>query len=167
MNLKLILPVKKIQLNNKELCIPKLGLKHHKMLKDTKTPSEVLNTILTSIDENLTLAESKIVLFHILEFNGVISTFEYENKTYSVNDIFVVPTPEFSYKNKTYKFRPQKFGETFYSDKELLTTLCTTKEDFGKLPAFVHKWANELRNHIGINLGTKIVYNDQIEELFK
>lgn len=167
MNLNLILPLKKVIVNNKQLSIPKLGLKHHKLLKDVKTPEATLKIVLDEIDPNLTLSESRIVLFHLLEFNGRMnSTFEYKGKTFGINDIYVLPRPEYTYNGKTYKFREAKLGETFVSAKEVLTSLCTEEVDFGEMPAFVYKWADSLHKTIAIDLGDKIVYGDDIEELF-
>jgi hypothetical protein len=153
--------------NNKQLCIPKLGLKHHKLLKDVRSPEATIKIVLDEIDRNMTLSESKIVLFHILEFNGKMKdSFVYKNKTFGINDIYILPRPEFTYNNKLYQFREAKLDEKFVSAKDVLTSLCTRDVDFGEMPAFVYKWAESLNKTIAIDLGDKIVYGNDIEELF-
>ncbi|HHB0793444.1 TPA: hypothetical protein ACOA2N_003421 [Vibrio cholerae] len=167
MNLNLILPLKKVTINNKELCIRKLGLKHHKLLRDAKSPEETLKIVLDEINTDLTRSEAKLVLYHVLEFNGKIKkTFEYKGQTYSIDDIYILPRPEFTYQGKTYTFKEPSIDQRFFSAKDILETLCTEEVDFGNMPAFVYKWADELNKSIAIKLSDKIVYGDDIEELF-
>ncbi|WWS25273.1 hypothetical protein vBKpnAMK6_00319 [Klebsiella phage vB_Kpn_AM_K6] len=68
MNLNVILPIKKIVINEKTISIPKLGLKHHNLMKDVKGPDENMNLLLDSICPGLTAAESDIVVLHLLAF---------------------------------------------------------------------------------------------------
>ena len=49
--------MKTIQVNQKEIKIPKLGLKHHNMLKEVKSPEENLSLLINSIHPGLTPAE--------------------------------------------------------------------------------------------------------------
>lgn len=167
MNLNLILPLKKVKINDKILSIPKLGLRHHKLLRDAKSPEETLKIVLDEVDPTLSRSEAKLALYHVLEFNGKLKkSFDYKGKTYSIDDIYILPRPEFTYNGKTYKFREPKIDERFFSAKEVLSTLCTEDVDFGSMPAFVYKWADELNKSIAIDLSDKVVYGDDIEELF-
>ena len=45
------------------------------------------------------------------------------NKIYSINDVYILPTPKFTYQGKEYKFRDILPGEKFSTAKELLETL--------------------------------------------
>lgn len=168
MKLKIILPLKKININGKELVIPKLGLNYYEKLKEAKSPEETLKIVLDSVDKNLSFKEAHLVLLHLAEFNGKCNdTFEYNNKIYSINDVYILPTPKFTYQGKEYKFRDILPGEKFSTAKELLETLSLEKVDFGSMPAFVYKWADELGKSIAINLDDKVVYGDDILGLFQ
>ena len=67
MNLNLILPLKKVVLpiSNKEVSIPKMGLKHYNILKDVKGPDENLKLLIDSICPNLSPAEVDFVSIHL------------------------------------------------------------------------------------------------------
>ncbi len=90
MNLNVILPIKKIVINEKTISIPKLGLKHHNLMKDVKGPDENMNLLLDSICPGLTAAESDIVVLHLLAFNNRIKeTVVKDDFTYDLNKVYI------------------------------------------------------------------------------
>lgn len=158
MNLNLILPLKKIQVNQKEVKIPKLGLKHHNLLKDIKTPEENLFILIDSIHPGLTPAEIDFVSIHLLEFNGKIKNkVTKDNFEYDLSTLKIVQRLEFQFGGHTFKFRAPKHFESFGAiDKMLagcLESVDDQKEDvdFLKMPAFVKKWADDITNTIAID----------------
>lgn len=157
MNLNLILPLKKIKLQNKEISIPKLGLKHHNLIKDVRDMSENMNILLDSICPGLSAAESDIVSLHLLEFNGKLkSSVTIDDFTYNLNDIYICQRLEFQYQGKTFYFRAPERFETFTTIDKMLSKCFIKINDsnespnFLKMPAFVSKWADDITNTIAI-----------------
>lgn len=144
-------------MNQKEIKIPKLGLKHANMLKDVKSPEENLAKLINSIHPGLSPAEIDFVSIHLLEFNGKIKNkvvkdgFEYNISTLKISQRL-----EFQYGGHVFKFRaPNQFESFGAIDKMLagcLETVDGKKEDvdFMKMPAFVKKWADDISNTVSI-----------------
>lgn len=159
MNLNLILPLKKVVLpiSNKEVSIPKMGLKHYNILKDVKGPDENLKLLIDSICPNLSPAEVDFVSIHLLEFNGKIkSRKEIDGYTYDINDVYVCQRLEFQYQGNTFYFRaPGKF-EQFLTVSDMLSKCLLKVNDevkeinFLEMPAFVLKWANDIFTTLAI-----------------
>ncbi|WDS61741.1 hypothetical protein [Cronobacter phage vB_Cdu_VP8] len=160
MNLKIILPQKKINLNQREILIPKLGLKHHVLIKEVREAHENLQILMDSICPGLNKAETEIVMLHTLEFNGRIPL---TKDGLSLSDITIETKTKFEFQGRVYKFRAPTFYEKFKTHREVLETLFEsvdgdpTMPDFGMMPAFVGKWAKSLQetirlgNLVGIN----------------
>ena len=89
MKLKVYVTRKTIQVNGKEIKIPKLGIKHHALLKGiTETPQEAVCLIIDSIYKGLSKAETELVIVHLLAFNNVIpSSNMIGDFEYNINDI--------------------------------------------------------------------------------
>lgn len=159
MNLKLILPLKKVTLpiSKKEVSIPKLGLKHYKLLKDVKGADENMQILMDSICPGLSPAESDFVQLHILEFNGKIKpSVVKDGITYSLSDVYICQRLEYQYQGNTFKFRaPGKF-ESFMTVGAMMNSclLAVNDEksevDFMKMPAFTYKWAEEISTTLAI-----------------
>ncbi|QPB12410.1 baseplate hub [Providencia phage PSTCR6] len=168
MNLNLILPLKKVTINNKQVSIPKLGLSHYNKLKDPKSPEESIKIIVKDLFRDLSNAESLIALLHLMEFNNQIKgSFEYKGKTYTLNDIVVLPKKTYILDQKEYKFNEPELFQQFFGPKDVLETLSVDGTKFGDMPAFVIKWADELTKTIALHLPDKTVYGDKILELFE
>lgn len=153
MNLKLILPLKKIVINEKEISIPKLGLKHQKMIKDEKDPLIVISKILKSIHPNLTAAESDLATIHLLEFNDKIkSSVIKDGFKYDINDVYICQRLIFHFGGKEYKFRSHDPYEQFGPVDAVLSSLYLGSDvpDFLDMPAFVSKWADDITSTIAI-----------------
>jgi hypothetical protein len=157
MNLNLILPLKKIKLRDKEISIPKLGLKHHNLIKDVRDMSENMGILLDSICPGLTAAESDIVSLHLLEFNGKIKAESIKDGfTYKLNDIYICQRLEFQFQGNTFYFRAPERYETFTTIDKMLDACfikvneSTEKPNFLEMPAFVMKWADDITNTIAI-----------------
>lgn len=151
MNLNLILPLKKIKVNGKDVSIPKLGLKHHNLLKDIKSPEENLSLLINSIQPGLTPAETDFVSVHLLEFNGKIPAKKVVNGfEYSIETMRITQRLEFQFGGNVFKFRAPTHFEKFKGMDDMLTQCLETvngqKEevDFLKMPAFVKKWADDI-----------------------
>lgn len=157
MNLKLILPLKKIKVNDKEISIPKLGLKHHDLLKDVKAPEEHLKAIINSIRTDLTAAEANIVIAHVLEFNGKIkSEVEKDGFVYKLSDLYICQRLEFQFGGNTFYFRAPNHGEVFTTPDDVLDKCFVrvndsdVKPDFMEMPAFVYSWADDITINVAI-----------------
>lgn len=158
------MPQKKIVLNQKEIRIPKLGLKHHVLIKEVREAHENLQILMDSICPGLTKAETEVVMLHTLEFNGRIPL---TKDGISLSDIEILTKTDFEFQGKVYKFRAPTFYEKFKTHREVLDTLYIGDDhpDFGKMPAFVGKWAKQLQETI--RLGSLVGINqimDHFEE---
>lgn len=158
MNLNVILPIKKIVINEKTISIPKLGLKHHNLMKDVKGPDENMNLLLDSICPGLTAAESDIVVLHLLAFNNRIKeTVIKDGFTYDLNKVYICQRLTQRLDGKEFKFRaPPRYSKLGSVDSilsEFLESVDGKPMDinFMKLPAFVTKWADDLVNTIAID----------------
>lgn len=112
------------------------------MLKDVKDLDTNLKLLLDSICPNLTASEAEVVMLHLLEFNGKIQ----ETDEYKLADLKINVKTEFTFNGVVYKFREPLITETFGSEAQLLSALhiSDAQIDFGKMPAFVIKWAEQI-----------------------
>ena len=143
--------MKTVQVNQKVIKIPKLGLKHHNIIKEVRGPEENLARLVDSICPNLTPAEIDFVGLHILEFNGKLkSKVVKDGFEYSLDTLKIVQRLEFQFGGNVFKFRAPKQFEVFGAINGMLDTCLLTvndKEadvDFMKMPAFVKKWADDI-----------------------
>lgn len=140
-------------MNDKEIIIPKLGLKHHKMIKDDKDPLIALNKLMASICPNLTAAENDYVALHLLEFNNRLKdSVTRDGFTYKLSEVYICQKLVFQYSNKEYKFRSHKPFEQFGPVDDVLKTLYLGDDvpDFLDMPAFVSKWADDITSTVAI-----------------
>ena len=150
MSLKLVLPIKILKVNGKEIKIPKLGLKHQKILNSIRDPGDHMRSLVYSICPGLSAAEGEYVLLHLLAFNGKIKDKEIDGHLYKIDDVRMVDQYEFQYQGNVFKFRKPTLFEGFASvDLVLKETFESVngehKEiDFMKMPAFIHKWSESL-----------------------
>lgn len=157
MNLNLVLPMKKVMVNHKEIKIPKLGLKHHNLLKEVKSPQENFRLLIDSICPGLTAAEADVVSLHLLEFNGKIKDKVIKDDfEYSLSTLRITQRLEFQYAGHVFKFRAPEHFESFGGvDKMLSKCLISvddkeTEVDFMRMPAFVKKWADDISSTVSI-----------------
>lgn len=152
-----IIPVtKKIELNGKEIVIPKLGLKHYRMLKDVKGLAENMTELMDSICPGLTAAESEFVIVHLLAHNGRIKErqeFEFAGQkvVVDINDMVICNKTEFQDDGKTYMFRAPRIGEFFISGLDALQSCTLDDIDYGNMPAYMLDWADELLSTVKID----------------
>lgn len=140
-------------MGNKDISIPKLGLRHHAMLKDIKDPIQGLRKIIDSIHPGLSTAESDLVALHTLEFNGKIKESSVINGfKYNLSEAYICQRLSFSYGGKDYVFRSHKPFEEFGPVDSVLSSLYQGNEvpDFLDMPAFVAKWADDIINTVAI-----------------
>lgn len=153
MNLKLILPMKKIHLNNKEINIPKLGLKHHALIKNEDNPLKALQKLMNSIYPDMDAAESDFVALHLLAFNGRIKdSVTIDNFTYSLDTLYICQKLNFQYQGNEFKFKSYKAFQDFGPVDEVLNSLYIGDDipDFLDMPAFVSKWADDITSTVAI-----------------
>lgn len=158
MNLNVILPIKKITINGKAISIPKLGLKHHNLMKEVKGPDENMNILLDSICPGLSAAESDIVVLQLLSFNNKLKeTVIKDGFTYDLDKVYICQRLTQRLDGKEFKFRaPPRYSKLGSVDSILSEFLESvdgekTEINFMKLPAFVVKWADDLVNTIAID----------------
>lgn len=178
MKLNIQLPTKTIQVNGKEIKIPKLGVKHFELIKEPRAYEENMRILMNSIEKNLTKAEQDLVGLHLLAFNSSINTkIEYEGQTYTIDDVKIIQQLKFTYDNKVYRFKsPNAEAQTGTVDQLLKACLMSVKEngieqgnniDFLKMPAFVYEWADGITNTVGITIDGKLIKGiNNIMEVF-
>lgn len=150
MKLDLILPTRILTLNNKEIRVPKLGLKHHRLVKEIKSLDEHLRVLIESIHPGLDGAEMEFVLVHIGAFNGRCKDQKtVDNFTYDIKTMRIDRETTFEL-DKTYKFRSPYLGETFNSAKDILESTKTDDTYYGSMPAFVVHWADKIASTVSI-----------------
>lgn len=170
MNLKLQTKTKKIIINDTEIIIPTLGLRHYLMTKNIENPVECMEIILKSIHPNLSVAEYDYLIMFLLEFNGKLnSSIEHNNETLYLKDIYISQLTEFQFQGNTFKFNSPPRGVTGLPD-EVLGKYYTGNQgeiDFLEMPAFVLNWMNQLVDTISIRTKSgKITGSGAIMELF-
>lgn len=158
MNLKVILPIKKITIDGIEIVLPKLGLKHHNLMKDVKMPDENLSILLDSIKPGLNAYQSDIVLLQLMSFNGKLKDEVVKDGfTYRLEDVYVSQVLTQRLSGKEFKFRaPERFSKFGSADAILSKYFVsvdgdTEKPDFMNLPAFVIKWVDDIVQTVSIN----------------
>ena len=152
MKLNLILPTKTIELNGKQIKIPKLGLKHHKLVRDPKPGDESLRILIDSIHPGLSGEECEYVLVHLAAFNG--RCFEnkiVDNFTYSLDTMKIIRKTSFKIQDTEYNFRSPYFGEQFISAKDILESTSIDELKFGSMPAYVANWSEQIISTIQID----------------
>lgn len=157
MSLKIILPLKKIEVNGKEVTIPKLGLKHHALLNKVTSPEEHIKVLVNSIRPDLTYAEANLVLLHVLEFNGKIKeSVVRDGFTYRISDAYICQRLEHQYSGNTFYFRSPEQDEKMITPEDVLKK-CFIRvndsdvvPDFLSLPAFVYNWADDIMTTVAI-----------------
>lgn len=145
-----IIPVsKEIQVGNKTIKIPKLGLKHYRMLKDVKGLADNLTELMDSICPGLNAAEAEFVIVHLLAHNNRIKEvqeFRHGETTFAVDikDMVICNKTEFQDGDKTYRFRAPKIGEYFTSGLHALQSCTLDGIDYGEMPAYMLDWADDI-----------------------
>lgn len=155
--LKFVVPVKTLHLNGKEIKIPKMGIKHHRLLKEVRTCEETLRVLLDSIHEGLNAAEAEMVMLHLCAFNG--KCFE-EKDGLSINDVYICTETEFKIGDQEFKFNsPVYTTSADIDDAEFLNKHYNDPAvDFHDFPAFIMDWAAGLRKTIALDTPDGTIY---------
>lgn len=171
MNLKMILPMKKVQINGKDITIPKLGIKHHLLVKDLENPLDIIHVIAEDIIPGLTVSEYDMLIIHLLAFNDKLKdSVIYKGEELNIKDIYISQKLEFSYRGKTYKFKEP--GRLLTGTADMILNDCYTgnqgEVDFLQMPAFVYKWVQDMTNTLSIKTKGGIISGaNSIMEIFK
>lgn len=155
MKLNLILPQKKVQINDKVITIPKLGLKHYNLLKDVKALDENMRILVNSICPGLSSGEAELVVLHLLEFNGRMKDVVVKDGfTYKLADVYICQRLSHQLNGIQYNFRSPELYERFSTPQDVLEKTFRAEgsevPDFGSMPAFVIKWADSIVNTVAI-----------------
>lgn len=179
--IKLYLPdnSKTIEINGKEVKIPKLGLKHYNLIKELKTHEENYKILMESIHKGLSVAEKDLVAVHLMAHNSVIKEKVYKDGfIFNIKDVYITQKLKFEYKDYAFKFKSPKIEDRTSSVDVMLSSCCVSatkggvKIDipnfFDDTPAFVYKWAEAICNTVAIKDkdGKEIKGLHDIVELF-
>ncbi|ASD52104.1 baseplate hub distal subunit [Pseudomonas phage PspYZU05] len=169
MNLKSILPIKVLKVNRKTVKIPKLSLRHFKLIREVRDIDKNLHLLIESIHKGLTPAETVFVCVHLLEFNNRLkSEVTLNSHTFKVDDVAITQKLEFQSNGKTYKFRSPKLFENLGDVEDILSKCSEQEVDFLEMPAYVIVWADKILNMISVksDKGLEIKGLNNIIELF-
>ncbi|QJT71708.1 baseplate hub distal subunit [Shewanella phage Thanatos-1] len=152
LDLKSIMPIKTVKIGRKTVKIPKLSLRHHKLLNTVRDVDVNMKILIDSIHKGLTPAESLIVCVHLMAFNGRIKNeVTLDGNTFKVDDIFISQKLKFHSGGKDYLFKsPEIFNNL--TDAENILTECYLGEpiDFNSMPAYVINWARDITTMISV-----------------
>lgn len=162
-NLNIKQTFKVVTINKKDIRIPKLGLKHHLIISNSKTLEDGMKQIIKSIHSNLSLSERDLVTLHLLAYNGKMkNSAVVDGKTYTLDDITICQQLEFKTNNGiVYKFKTPNFNnESSPAISDILNNNCikvTSPEgeqlpipDFLEMPAYVYKWVEKITDTISL-----------------
>lgn len=157
---------KTIKIKDKEIKIPRLGLRHHQILKDPGDNEEALKRLMQTIHPNLSVAERDLVSMHLLAFNDRLkSSVVIEGVTYTIDQIEICQKLTFTIGNTEFKFKSPKLDDLNATVPNMLASCCVHVKtdgvkqdipDFNKLPAFTYKWADDICSTIELNANGKV-----------
>lgn len=156
---------KLLQVNDKEIKVPKLGLKHHAILKDPSDHELAMKKLLASVHPNLSMAERDLVSLHLLAFNERLKhSVVLDDIEYTVDDVTICQNLRFKIVTTEFKFKSPKLENMNATIPELLRSCCVSVKndsgesldipDFLDLPAFTYKWADEICSTIELKTST-------------
>ncbi|ADG60100.1 baseplate hub distal subunit [Acinetobacter phage Acj9] len=149
---------KLLALANKEVKIPRLGLRHRMMFDVDKSHEQSLKDLLQSIHPALSMAERDLVMLHVLTYNDrVPNSKTVDGIEYHVDSASICQKLKFEYNGLTYKFKSPNM-EMMQGPIDLMLGECCvfvrsgeTKvevPDFLDMPAFVAHWAEQISTTI-------------------
>lgn len=157
--LNIIPAVKNINVNGKDITIPKLGFRQMKLLRDMKGLDECMVGLLDSIRPGLTAAEADMVILHLLAFNKKIKTVETVGGfEIDIDKTYFCAKYEFELDGKIFKFKPPMLTDKFTSKLDILQKQYIGEHDFGEMPAFVLDWADAIVSTIALDTPVGTVY---------
>ena len=168
---------KLLQVNGKDIKIPKLGLKHRMLADINLSYSDNMKRLISSIHPNLSIAERDLVSLNILAYNDKIrNEFIEDGFTYRIDDVYICQKLKFELNGYEFKFKSPNNDSLSCAINDLLEDCCVyVKKDgikqeipnFLDLPSFVANWADDILNTIAIDTPNgKIVGLYSIVELF-
>lgn len=156
---------KLIEINGKEIKIPKMGLQQHAILSTSESLEDGVKKLIKSIHPNLSVAERDLVCLHLLAFNKRIKNeIEIDGKTYSVDDVIICQQLKFNIGDTEYKFKSPTMEIKNPTIDMLLKDCCVSVKtngikqdipDFMKMPAYVYKWVEKICNSISLKTHKK------------
>lgn len=161
MKLNILKTEKIIEINGKTVHIPKLGLRHHEILKVVRGHEESMKLLLNSIHKNLSQAERDLVTVHLLHFNGKLKeTVEINGVTVSVLDSKIDQQLKFEYDGVLYRFKSPTSSEMNDTVDGMLSKCCVSVKQNGKelpvpdfldMPACVLGWAHKIADTLSLD----------------
>lgn len=162
--LNIIPSVKEIKIKNKTIKIPKLGLKHYRMLKEVKGYDKNLNELMDSICPNMTAAEADMVFVHLMAHNGKIKEKQmFDDFELDINKTYFCNKTEFTCLGRTFYFKEPTLTQKFESSLDVLNKQFIKCEphldfDFEDMPAYAQDWADEILKTVAIDTPLGPVY---------
>ena len=156
-SLKFVVPVKNITVNDKQITIPKMGIKQHRLLKEVRSCDETLKILLDSIHPGLNAAEAELVMLHICAFNGKCLE---EKDGLRLDDVYICTESEFEFNGEKFKFTPPMLSSEYtHDDANFLSNhYHDPSVDFHNFPAFIMNWATGLRKTVAIDTPDGTIY---------
>lgn len=165
MALRIKIPTKQVEFNNKLFNIPKLGINYYKKVSDSSDIQEALDSIIFEINENPTKAEYEYILLNLSAYNGLLKdVVEYKGKQYSIEDVKESSNMVFKINGEEVKPKPLPPN---YIPKDVLSVLRDSFENYEDLPAYALNWADKLLTSIELVLEDKTLNGlIEIQEFF-
>lgn len=168
---------KTVDINGKQVKIPKLSLYHHSLIKDIKDPHDVTRVIINSIHKGLTKAEQDLAYIHLLHFNDKLNgSFTHDGIEYTIDDIKITQKLKFHIDDYEFRFKTPTIEDSNTPieqilDKALIWVKYKNEKidpiPFEKMPAFVAEWAVDIISTVSIQKNGEIVKGlHDIVELF-
>lgn len=160
MKLNILKNEKIIEINGKTIRIPKLGLRHHEILKEVRGHEENMKLLLNSIHKNLSQAERDLVTVHLLHFNNKLKDSVVINEVeVFVLDTVIDQTLRFDHDGVSYRFKSPTSTEMADTIDGMLQKCCVSAKrdaveidipDFLDMPAFVIGWAHKIADTLSL-----------------
>ncbi|AAQ81500.1 baseplate hub protein [Aeromonas phage SW69-9] len=162
--LNIIPAVKIINVNGKEIKIPKLGFRQMKLMKDMQGVDDCMVGLLDSIRPGLTAAEADMVILHLLAFNKRIQTVQLVGGVeIDIDKAYMCAVYDFDFDGKTIHFKAPAVTDRFVSKIDILEKQFDRDKtgfdfDFREAPAFVLDWADEIIATIALDTPVGTIY---------
>lgn len=160
-NLEISQNFKTINVNGKEIRVPKLGLRHRLVLEPGQSHEDSLKALLKTVSPNLSLAERDVLTLHILAYNErmpnkiIVDDFEYD-----LDNVYICQKLKFQFNDFEFKFRSPTMELLKGPADILLKTCCVYVKkgdqkidipDFMDMPAFVMNWVEQITKTVAID----------------
>lgn len=160
-NLDITPNFKMVNINGKNVKVPKLGLRHRLLVKEELNHEEMTKVLMNSIAPNLSMAERDILTLHLLAYNDRMASTKVVNGfEYNIENVYICQKLKFVLNGFEFKFRSPSF-ELLKGPADILLKECciyvkkdgkqVDVPDFMDMPPFVLNWVEQITNKIAID----------------